>query len=237
MQQISVMLVDDHPLFRQGLRRVLEIEPDIRIAAEAADGQEAVILARQVQPDVIIMDVNLPKLNGLQATRRIKTDLPEIAVIVITAFDYEEQMLHAIRAGGSAYYPKDVDPDQLIEAIRATSQGNFMINDDVLEQPDVAQWLLDQFEQYPETYTYDVDEPFIPLSPREMEILEHITKGMSNKEIAFELDISRQTVKNHMTAILRKLAVNDRTQAAVYALRHGWVRLEDTKEDPDPEGE
>ena len=229
MKEIRVMIVDDHPLFRQGLRRVLEVEPDIRIEAEAADGQEALVLARQHKPDVILMDINLPVLNGIQLTRRIKADMPDIAIIVVTAFDHEEQMLHAIRAGGSAYFPKDVMPSKLIEAIREASAGNYVINDDVLEQPQVAQWLLNQFEQYPETLSYDVDTPFIPLSQREMEILDLITKGRSNKEIAFELSISRQTVKNHMTSILRKLAVNDRTQAAVYALRHGWIRLEDTK--------
>ncbi len=226
---IRVMIVDDHPLFRQGLRRVLELEPDIKIEAEAVDGQQAVELAAQLKPEVILMDINLPGLNGLQATRRIKGELPDVAVIVVTGYDYEEQMLHAIRAGASAYFPKFVPPAKLIEAIREAKQGNYVINDDVLDEPRVARWLLDQFEQYPESYTYDVDSPFVPLSSREMEILEYITKGHSNKEIANELDISRQTVKNHMTAILRKLAVNDRTQAAVYALRHGWVRLEDTK--------
>ena len=229
MKEIRLMIVDDHPLFRQGLRRVLEVEPDIRIEAEAADGQEALVMARQHKPDVIIMDINLPVLNGIQLTRRIKADMPEIAVIVVTAFDHEEQMLHAIRAGGSAYFSKDVQPSVLIEAIREAAAGNYVINDDVLEQPQVATWLLDQFEQYPDANNYDIESPFIPLSAREMEILDLITKGRSNKEIAFELNISRQTVKNHMTAILRKLAVNDRTQAAVYALRHGWIRLEDTK--------
>ena len=229
MKEIRVMIVDDHPLFRQGLRRVLEVEPDIHIEAEAADGQEALVLARQHRPDVILMDINLPVLNGIQLTRRIKADMPDIAIIVVTAFDHEEQMLHAIRAGGSAYFPKDVMPTKLIDAIREVAAGNYVINDDVLAQPQVAQWLLNQFEQYPETLSYDIDSPFIPLSQREMEILDLITKGRSNKEIAFELGISRQTVKNHMTSILRKLAVNDRTQAAVYALRHGWIRLEDTK--------
>ena len=229
MSAIRVMIVDDHPLFRQGLRRVLEVEPEIKIEAEAKDGQEAVVLARQLKPDVILMDINLPALNGLQATRRIKAELPDVAVIVVTGYDYEEQMLHAIRAGASAYFPKFVPPAKLIEAIRETNQGNYVINDDVLDQPKVARWLLEQFEQYPASYSYDVDSPFIPLSAREMEILQFITKGHSNKEIAYELEISRQTVKNHMTSILRKLAVNDRTQAAVYALRHGWVRLEDTK--------
>ncbi len=229
MKEIQVMIVEDHPLFRQGLRRVLEVEPDIRIKAEASTGQEALDLVPEAKPDVILMDINLPAMNGLQVTRRIKTDFPEIAVIILTAYDTEEQLLHAVRAGASAYFAKEVTPDKLIEAIREVAQGNYVINDDVLEQPKVANWLIAQFEQYPRVYDYDVDSPFLPLSEREMEILEYTTKGLSNKEIARQLNISRQTVKNHMTSILRKLAVNDRTQAAVYALRRGWIRLENTK--------
>jgi len=233
VKEIRVMLVDDHPLFRQGLRRVLEVEPDILIESEASDGQEALVLARKTRPEVILMDINLPVLNGIQVTRRIKADMPEIAVIVLTAFDHEEQLLHAIRAGASAYFPKEVTPEQLIEAIREVAKGNYVINDDVLQKPSVAKWLATQFEQYPMAYNYDVDSPFLPLSTREMQILAYITKGYSNKEVARKLDISRQTVKNHMTSILRKLAVNDRTQAAVYALRHGWIRLQDTKTEGD----
>lgn len=230
-KQIRVMLVDDHPLFREGLRRVLELEPDIVIEAEACDGQEALIQARRLRPEVILMDINLPVLNGLHVTRRIKADMPEVNVIIMTGYNNEEQNLHAIRAGASAYLDKQTSPEKFVEAIREVSKGNFVIDEDVLEQPEVAKWLAEQFEQYPETYTYDMDTPFMPLTEREMEILTYITKGRSNKEIAHELGISRQTVKNHMTAILRKLQVNDRTQAAVHALRLGWVRLEDTKMD------
>ena len=138
-------------------------------------------------------------------------------------------MLHAVRAGAYAYFPKDVSPSELVNAIEQVSQGNYVINDEVLAKPQVANWLLTQFENMAINSDEGPEETFRALSTREMEILKHITRGLSNKEIAKALGISRQTVKNHMTSILRKLAVNDRTQAAVYALRRGWIRLQDTK--------
>ena len=227
--KIRVMIVDDHPLFRAGLHRVLELEKDLEIAGEAGDGQAALDQARALKPQVILMDVNLPKLNGLQVTRALTASHKEIAVIVLTAYHDDEQMLHAIRAGGSAYFPKDVDPQELIRAIHEVSRGNYVLNDAVLAKPQVATWLLNQFEQMPTTRADGSEFTFQPLSTREMEILTCITRGKSNKEIAQQLCISRQTVKNHMTSILRKLEVNDRTQAAVYALRHGWIRLQDAR--------
>ncbi len=227
--KIRVMIVDDHPLFRAGLHRVLEMESDFVIVGEATDGQEAIDKAHQLEPDVILMDVNLPIINGLQATRELTASKSKMAVIVLTAYHDDEQMLHAIRAGGSAYFPKDVDPQELIKAVREVSKGNYVLNDAVLAKPQVATWLLNQFDQMQITGTENSEFAFQPLSSREMEILSCITKGQSNKEIAQHLGISRQTVKNHMTSILRKLAVNDRTQAAVYALRRGWIRLQDAR--------
>ncbi|HIP96456.1 MAG TPA: response regulator transcription factor [Anaerolineae bacterium] len=227
MKKIDVMLVDDHPLFRQGLRRVLESEEDIEVVIEVADGREALRMARELTPDVVLMDINLPSMNGLQVTRRLKTDLPNTAVIMLTAYHDDEQVFHAIRAGAAAYYPKDVTPDKLVEAVRRVAEGHYVIEDNVLDKPQVAAWLLKEFEQLDGVWG-EADKLFMPLSPREMEILQLITRGMSNREIARELGISHQTVKNHITSILRKLAVNDRTQAALYALRRGWVRLQDT---------
>ncbi|OQY46328.1 MAG: DNA-binding response regulator [Anaerolineaceae bacterium 4572_78] len=220
----SVILVDDHPLFRQGLRRVIEAEEDINVILEVADGEEALRLIKQLSPDVAIIDINLPSMNGLQITRNLKRATPKVAVIVLTAFHDDEQLFHAIRAGAVAYFPKDVTPRRLVETIRQVVQGNYVIDDEVLNKPEAASWLLQQFDHI----AYVDGEPnqmFSPLSPREMEILQHIAKGQSNKEVAYELGISRQTVKNHMTSILRKLAVNDRTQAALYAVKRGWIRL------------
>jgi DNA-binding NarL/FixJ family response regulator len=227
--KIRLMIVDDHPLFRAGLRRVLELEDDLELVAEAADGPSAIEQARKLKPNVVLMDVNLPKLNGLQATRELTSARDDIGIIILTAYHDDEQMLHAIRSGASAYFPKDVDPQVLIRAIRDVSTGNYVVNDAVLAKPQVATWLLSQFEQMPVSDSSGNEFTFQPLSTREMEILKLITRGQSNKEIAQHLGISRQTVKNHMTSILRKLAVNDRTQAAVYALRRGWIRLEDAR--------
>jgi DNA-binding NarL/FixJ family response regulator len=226
-KKISVMIVDDHPLFRQGLRRVIEAEDDMEVIIEVGDGEEALRLAQKMVPDVIMMDVNIPTMNGLQVTRAIKANLPNIGVIMLTAYHDDEQIFHAIKAGAGAYYPKDVTPRKLIESIRQVSQGHYVVDDNVLAKSQVASWLLKQFEQL-SAFGGSPDELFVPLSPREMEILQLIARGYSNKEIAHELGISRQTVKNHMTSILRKLSVNDRTQAALYALRRGWIRLQDT---------
>jgi DNA-binding NarL/FixJ family response regulator len=226
---IRIMIVEDHPLFGQGLRRVLEGEDDLRVVAEVDDGAESIERALELQPDVILMDINLPSKNGLQATREIKNSAngSTIGIIILTAYHDDEQLFHALRAGAAAYYPKDVMPSELIPAVRAVAANNYVIGDEVMNRPQVARWMIRQFEELA-IYGESPDEMFMPLSPREMEILQYITRGASNKEIAHSLGISRQTVKNHMSAILRKLAVNDRTQAAVLALRRGWVRLEDT---------
>lgn len=226
---VRIMIVEDHPLFGQGLRRVLEGEDDFRVIAEVEDGAESVDQAIELHPDVILMDINLPSKNGLQATREIKNSGSgnDIGVIILTAYHDDEQLFHALRAGAAAYYPKDVMPSELIPAIRAVANNQYVIGEEVMNRPQVARWMIHQFEDLA-IFGESPDEMFVPLSPREMEILQFITRGASNKEIAHELGISRQTVKNHMSSILKKLAVNDRTQAAVLALRRGWVRLEDT---------
>jgi DNA-binding NarL/FixJ family response regulator len=227
-EPIGVMIVEDHPLFRQGLRRVLEIEPDLEVVAEVDDGENAVTAAVELKPDVILMDINLPKQNGLQATHQITAALEATRIIVLTAYHDDEQLFHALKAGAAAYYPKQVDPQLLISAIREVHAGNYVIGEEVMAKPQVAAWLIQQFEELA-GFADNPGEMFAPLSSREMSILQLIARGASNKEIARELKISRQTVKNHMSSILRKLAVNDRTQAAVLALRRGWIRLEDTK--------
>jgi DNA-binding NarL/FixJ family response regulator len=227
MHRITVMLVDDHPVFRQGLRRVLEGEDDLDVIVEVEDGLEALRLARQLVPDVMLLDINLPRMNGLQVARALKDALLDINIIMLTAYHDDQQVFHAIRAGASAYFPKDVSPRRLIEAIRLVYQGSYVVEDRVLEKAQVGAWLLEQFEGADADANDELSSLLVPLSPREMEILQQIAQGKSNKEIAYDLGISRQTVKNHMTSILRKLAVNDRTQAAIYALRRGWIRLQD----------
>jgi DNA-binding NarL/FixJ family response regulator len=219
---VKVAIVDDHPFFRQGVRDVLNAEPDIEIVAESGDGQEALDMLKSVHPDVVLMDVNLPGLNGLQVTQKLKSDCPDINVIILTAYDDEEQIYRAIRIGASAYFPKDIAPSRLLDTVQTVAQGYYVIANKRMTPEQAEQWLLELYRRYgisPE------DTTFSPLTNREMEILEVIIEGLSNKEIALRLGISQQTVKNHVTNILAKLNCSDRTQAAIYALRHGWVRL------------
>lgn len=227
--KIDVMIVDDHPVFRQGLRNILAMHEDLCIVGEAIDGPEAIERAQELLPDVVVMDINLPTLNGLQATRKLKALCPEVNVIMLTAYDDEEQVYHAIRAGASAYYSKDVSPDRLVGVIRRVSQGQYIIGETVMDEAGIGDWLLEEFRRFGEGTFEEEGQFFAPLSPRETEILELVIQGMSNREIAYQLGISHQTVKNHMTSILSKLGVADRTQAAVYALRHGWVPLREQK--------
>ncbi|HNT74769.1 MAG TPA: response regulator transcription factor [Anaerolineae bacterium] len=222
---IRVVVVDDHPFFRKGLCDVLSREPDIDIIAESGDGQEALELLTKITPHVVLMDVNLPGLNGLQVTHQLKNRRPEVNVIILTAYDDEEQIYHAIRIGASAYFAKDVAPSQLLDTVRTVAQGYYVIANKRLTPEQAELWLLELYRRYgikPE------DTTFSPLTTREMEILELIIQGLSNKEIAYQLNISQQTVKNHVTSILAKLNLSDRTQAAIYALRHGWVHLPTT---------
>lgn len=229
MSTIKLMIVDDHPLFRQGLRDVLETDSQMLVVGEAADGDVAIEKAAELKPDVILMDINLPTSNGLQVTRQIKAHRPEANVIMITGYDDAEQVFHAIRAGASAYCPKDITPEDLIGTVTAVHQGFYVIGGSTMTYDEVVEWVAQKVGRLSGGQPSSADDLFVPLSPREMEILEHVTHGLSNKEVAYKLGISHQTVKNHMTAILRKLRVDDRTQAAVYALSRGWVRIENPR--------
>lgn len=225
-KEISLLIVDDHPVFRGGLIDVMDLDAEINVVGEAADGEVAIEMTQELEPDVILMDINLPTINGLQVTRKIKAQMPDVKVIMITGYDDAEQVFHALRAGASAYCPKDITPEALIGVVHAIHDGLYYVDEKTMTYDELMHWVEQKIGRFAGPLVSDSDELFIPLSPREMEILEHVTRGLSNKEIAYKLGISHQTVKNHMTAILRKLRVDDRTQAAVYALRHGWVRLE-----------
>lgn len=227
---INVLIVDDHPLFREGLQKALGLEDDIVVVGYSADGEQALELARELAPDVVLLDVNLPSLNGLQVARQLKIERSEIAVVMLTAYHDTQQVLYAMRAGASAYCAKDIDPQDLVEVIRDAATGLYIVDDQRMDRRTLDEWIYANIEAMTGPYVIDPDEHFIPLSPREMEILKSVTQGMSNKEIASKLGISQQTVKNHMTSILRKLNVEDRTQAAVTALRHGWVRINDNNQ-------
>lgn len=226
-RKINVMIVDDHPLFREGLEKALSLEDDLVTVGFATTGREALHLIHKLRPDVVLLDVNLPDMNGIQIAREIKSEDGDIAVVILTAYHEQEQVLYAMRAGAAAYCAKDIKPDDLVEIIRDVAKGLFIVQDQRMEREALDEWIKKMIEALIGPYVEEPEQRFIPLSPRETEILVSVTHGMSNKEIASELGISQQTVKNHMTSILRKLNVEDRTQAAVTAIRHGWVRLND----------
>jgi DNA-binding NarL/FixJ family response regulator len=164
-------------------------------------------------------------MSGLEVTRVVKRRHPQMGVIILTMHEDDEQLFHAIRVGAAAYATKGVESEELTRLIRRVARGEYLINENVLNRPLVASRVLDQFRDIPGGQS--AESVFSPLTPREVEILDSVAQGNSNKEIAALLRISDQTVKNHITSILRKLAVNDRTQAVIYALRHGWIRLDD----------
>ncbi|HEX5504772.1 MAG TPA: response regulator transcription factor [Thermomicrobiales bacterium] len=226
MNRIRLLIVDDHPLFRQGVRWTIEAQPDMEVIGEVADGQAAIQQADILMPDLVLCDINLPGMNGLEVTRILKRRYPNMAVIMLTLHEDDEQLFNAIRVGASAYAIKDIASSDLVSLIRRVGRGEYLINENVLSRPFVASKVLDQFRELA-TMDEASDTVFSPLTPREVEILDCVARGNSNKEIARLLSISDQTVKNHITSILRKLAVNDRTQAVIYALRHGWIKLGD----------
>lgn len=221
-----LVIVDDHPLFRKGVIGVLSGEPGLQVVGEAQDGHEALRLVEELEPDIVLIDVNLPGLSGLEVTRVIRRRWPHVSVVTMASSDDDEQLFAAIKAGAAAYLSKSAQAEGLLETVRAVARGHYPINDAVLARPSVASKVLDQFRQLA-AQSSEVQGFFSPLTNRELEILDCIARGHSNKEIARLLNISDQTVKNHITSILRKLAVNDRTQAVIYALKHGWIKMEE----------
>lgn len=216
LDEIRVCIVDDHALVRQGLARVLELEPRIQVVGEAGDGQTAVNLVRQLQPDVVLMDINMPKTDGITASRMINQEFPDIRIIALTVYD-DDRVFEVIRAGVSAYILKDVNAEDLIQAIIDVHKGRSIIH------PRVTGKLLGEFARLSKQGTNG--SCINLLTQREKEVLELIARGQANREIAQRLYISEKTVKNHITSILRKLHVNDRTQAAIYAIKSKMVEL------------
>jgi DNA-binding NarL/FixJ family response regulator len=227
MEEVTIVVVDDHPLFRQGVVNVLLLESGFKVIGQADNGTNALSLIRKLHPGIAIVDINLPGINGQQVTRRVVQEKLSTRIVLLTAYDDREQIIHAAWAGAAAYCSKDVDPIQLVQVIREVVKGNIVIEGRVFSQKEFEYWLEEEMEKARHLYS-EPGSPFHPLSDREMEVLTCVVKGMSNKEIASSLGISHQTVKNHVTSILRKFSVEDRTQAVVYALKRGWVKLVDT---------
>jgi DNA-binding NarL/FixJ family response regulator len=211
---IRVLLVDDQALVRAGFRMILEAEPDLVVAGEAADGEEAVAQATACHPDVVLMDVRMPGVDGIEAARRILRGRDDgLRVIMLTTFDMDEYVYDALRAGASGFLLKDVPPEQLVDGIRAVVSG------DALLSPVVTRRLIEVYLDRPPAPTADLDA----LTPREREILLLLARGLSNHEIAQQLVVSETTVKTHVTRVLMKLNLRDRVQAAIYAYEHGVV--------------
>jgi DNA-binding NarL/FixJ family response regulator len=222
--RIRILIVDDHALFRVGMSNILGHEKDFEIVGEADSSRSAIEAAEQLNPDVILMDASLPAPGGIETTQRIRRELPATAIIVMASEEDEEALFASIKAGAAAFAIKDISPEDLVHVVRRVSAGEFLINDKVFAKPAVASRVLKEFRELA-VYGQDAQPIFAPLSPREVEILDNIAQGMTNKQVAYALSISEQTVKNHMSSILRKLAVNDRTQAVVYAMRQGWIKM------------
>ena len=220
---IRIVLADASRLTTLGITQVLEREADMEILASVTDGEDAVAKTIELEPDVLIIEADLPRLSGIKATQRVRRELPHIGVIVLTALEEEQTLFDAIRAGAAAYLKKDCAPEELVDTIRKVRGGQFTINEKIFAKPAVASKVLAEFREL-SVYGPGSSHVFAPLSPREVQILDNIAQGMTNKEVAYALAISEQTVKNHMSSILRKLSVNDRTQAVVYAIRQGWIK-------------
>ena len=217
MKPIRVLLVDDQALFREGLRTLLSVQPGIEVAGEAADGEAALRRAAALRPDVVLMDLRMPVLGGVEATRRLREAFPSVQVLVLTTFDDDEEVFDALRAGAAGYLLKDAPCAKLVEAIHAAARGESFL------QPSIAAKVVAEFSRLSRPRPAPGPALIEPLSEREREVLQHLAGGKSNKEIAAALRLAEGTVKNHMTNILGKLGVLDRTQAALKGREMGLL--------------
>jgi len=219
MPKIRVLLADDHPVLRGGMRSLLEQEEDLEVVAEAGDGEEAIKHASDLTPDVVLMDIVMPKINGIEATKQIKQVSPTTAVLILTAYDDDRYVIGLLQAGAAGYLLKSASGKQTVEAIRSVATG-----DSVLD-PAATRRLLSCVARY--LFGAPGEAPEGVLSQREMDVLRLASRGMSNKEIALTLNLSMPTVKAHFVNIFNKMGVGSRTEAVIYGLRKGWLTLED----------
>jgi NarL family two-component system response regulator LiaR len=219
MAEIKVLIADDHAVVRDGTRQILEQEDDMEVVAEAADGAEAVKLAGSARPDVAIVDINMPNVDGIEATRQIKSLYPNIAVLILSAYDDDQFVFSLLEAGAAGYLLKSVRGRELVEAIRQVYAGESVLH------PAIARKVLNRFVPAPGKSAGR--KPAEVLSDREMEVIRLATRGLSNQQIADELFLSLRTVQAHLGHIFNKLQVSSRTEAVVRALKEGWVTLED----------
>lgn len=222
---LRIFIADDHPIVRRGLRDLLETEDGIQVVGEASNGLQAVRRAAELQPDLVLMDLVMPELDGIEATRRIKADNPDIQVLVLTSFATDDKVFPAIKAGALGYLIKDTGAEELLEAIHRSRSGEPTLH------PSIAQKVLAEISG-PSSQPPTPD----PLTERELEVLKLVARGLNNQEIASTLVISPTTVYTHVSNILSKLHLASRTQAALYALREGLASLYDEQTPPAPEG-
>jgi NarL family two-component system response regulator LiaR len=219
MSNINVLLAEDHVITRQGIRRLLEDEKGVTVIGEASNGEEAVQMATELKPDIVIMDIAMPKLNGIEATRQIKLISPRTAVLILSAYDDDEYVFALLKAGAAGYLLKNVSGDELTRAIRAVEKGEPVLD------PIVARKVMNYFT-LPDK-ARGVERPSEHLSNRETDILKLAAKGMTNKDIADKLHLSNRTVEGHLRTVFNKLGVGSRTEAVLYGLRKGWFSLEE----------
>jgi len=219
MSTISVLLAEDHVITREGIRRLLEAEKGVTVVGEAGDGEEAVQKASDLKPDVVIMDVAMPKLNGIEATRQIKVNNPRVAVLILSAYDDDEYVFALLKAGAAGYLLKSVSGDELTRAIQAVYKGEPVLD------PVVARKVVNYF-RIPGKVK-GLERPSEHLSERETDIIKLAAQGMTNKDIADKLHLSNRTVEGHLRTIFNKLGVGSRTEAVLYGLRKGWLTLEE----------
>lgn len=223
MHKIRVVLVEDHLVVRQSLRQFLNNAGDLEVVGEAGDGKEGVRVATELKPDVIIMDVAMPNVNGIEATRRIKQLCPSSAVLALTAYDYDQYVFALLEAGAAGYLLKDVSGSELVDAIRAVHRGDSVLH------PTIAHKVLERFKQLALKSGKEYNSGL--LTEREIEVLKRAAKGMSNKDIAKELFVSVRTIETYLGSIFNKLGVASRTEAVVHALKEGWFALDDLAQD------
>lgn len=220
----KIVLIDDHVLFREGVRRILDFEKSFEVVAEGSDGEEAVTLIEKHKPDIVLMDINMPHVNGVQATKKLFNAYPDVRVLILSIHDDENYVTHALKSGAQGYLLKEMDSESLIEAIKIVSDGGSYLH------PKVTHNLVKEFQRLSHDDKEGMDrieyrKPLHLLTRRECEVLQLLADGKSNRGISETLYISEKTVKNHVSNILQKMNVNDRTQAVVLAIRKGWVEV------------
>ncbi len=223
----SIVIIDDHQLFREGVKRILDFESTFKVVAEGDDGIDAVHLVETYQPDVVIMDINMPKINGIEATKELIEKFPNTKVIILSIHDDENYVTHALQTGATGYLLKEMDADALIEAVKVVADGGSYLH------PRVTHNLVREYRrlatvpavQQRNSFGMEVRKPLHLLTRRECEVLQLLADGQSNRGIGETLYISEKTVKNHVSNILQKMNVNDRTQAVIMAIKSGWVEV------------